>query len=86
MSDLPPAPEGIDFVAEFRHEMDFGGDYDFGSLFGADFGAMFSFDEESCSRCSFGSYSYDDVSISFSDEGGARTPSSPSATHEDSSS
>jgi hypothetical protein len=50
--------------------MDFGGDYDFGSLFGADFGAMFSFDEESCSRCSFGSYSYDDVSVSFSDEGG----------------
>jgi len=75
MFDLPPPTEGIDFFAEFRHEMDFGTDYDFGALFGADFGAMFSFDNDNLSRHSFGSYSYDDVSISFSDEGrGARRP------------
>ena len=75
MFDLPPPTEGIDFFAEFRHEMDFGTNYDFGALFDADFGAMFSFDDDNLSRHSFGSYSYDDVSISFSDEGrGARRP------------
>jgi hypothetical protein len=75
MLDLPPATKDIDFFAEFRHEMDFGSDYDFGAFFGDDFGAMFSFDDDNLSRRSFGLYSYDDVSISFSDEGwGARRP------------
>jgi hypothetical protein len=69
MSDPPPTPEGIDFFAEFRHELDYGGVFDFGLFFGADFAAMFSFDDDSSSHHSFGLYSYDDVSISFSDEG-----------------
>jgi hypothetical protein len=50
MSDPSPAPKGIDFFAEFRHEMDYGGEFDLGLLFGADFAAMFSFDDDSSSH------------------------------------
>jgi hypothetical protein len=50
MLDIPLAPEGIDFSAEFGHEMDYGNEFNFGLFFGTDFASMFSFDKDSSSH------------------------------------
>ena len=69
---IPPAPEGLDLFDTFRGDMDFGADFEFPAMFGADFGAAFLFEnafDDDGSHGSFGLFAYDNISIDFSIEG-----------------
>ncbi len=66
----PPLPqddfESFDFSSEILRQFDFGAEFNFGREF------SFVGDGASTSSWSFGSFNYDDISISYSNEDGFR--------------